>query len=197
MAPFPRPDGQLWTSESSRSTAAFGYTYPELANADTAAIKASINRLYGPILPTNRKRQEAGQEVTNWDANIKAQKHGLDGTYFIYVFLGKFSDEPEKWQFDENLVGLHAIFSSSSSEDPSIGNEAGLEISGSVPLTKRLQDLVSSGELASMKDEDVVAYLAADLQWRIALVSNNIDFISPRPPPRISRRAQQRLYTDI
>lgn len=39
-----------------------------------------------------------------------AQKHAVNTSFYVNVFLGSFVEDPEKWPTEENLVGSHLIF---------------------------------------------------------------------------------------
>ncbi|KAJ9648776.1 hypothetical protein H2199_000689 [Coniosporium tulheliwenetii] len=52
--------GGFWTSETSRSTLTFGYTYPELGTGnDTAALRRVINELYGPSTAMSPQKRDS------------------------------------------------------------------------------------------------------------------------------------------
>lgn len=171
--------GTFWTSRGVRFLETFGYTYPELANfAQGPAVRTSINNLYGPSARLTAKRSvddntaspAPGTLTRDYFANIKANRFGLaEGSYFVYLFIGKPSADPAKWSVDPNLVGTHVVFSHSKSADMDMGE---VLVTGVVPLTTTLKKYVLSGELASLKEADVVPFLTSRLQWSLALVDD-------------------------
>lgn len=119
-------------------------------------------------------------------ANIRADKFGLATSYTIYLFLGLFNPNPSTWRTEPNLVGTHGVLV------PQVTNATvtptdfldvirvprnGVRVSGTVPLTTMLIDKVGKGELASLALADVLPYLTANLQWRVALVCLTVSFL--------------------
>lgn len=209
---FATSSRKYWTANKLRSTAALGYTYPELANgASTSAVKAAINKLYGSsgasnglsrrsIMPDtdNRDSTDTPDEVPDnkyrqYTANILCQKFALNSSFAIYVFLGAFDDTPATWATSPNLVGTHAVFTGMTG---AVGTVRGVKVqtqqkpripvTGTMPLTSTLLQKVETGELGDMAPEAIEAYLQANLQWRVSLVS-----ISPpdlQRAPRVANR---------
>lgn len=153
-----------------------------------------MNSLYGPVEAISRKvkrndeEDEEGSEegsdeeentVTAYSAaggktrdyfvTIKSTKFDLNGSYFVYIFLGPPSEDAEEWPLDENLVGTHCVLAPSDASDEMPSKD--LIVAGSVPLSKALSDVVKSGELSSMEEVDVAPYLHDNLHWRLAKVS--------------------------
>ncbi|KAL2358572.1 common central domain of tyrosinase-domain-containing protein [Cryomyces antarcticus] len=196
--------GDMWNSETARSVTTFGYTYPELAggNNTNSSIKAAVNSLYGSTagstgLSSKAKRnlidrEEAvdpvqttvAQAVTSdgkrrqYLANIKAQKFGLDGSYFVHIFIGDFNPSPASWSFEPNLVGTHGVFANlgTSTSDGcqrcKEHQDSGLQVTGVVPLTTTLVDKISKGDLPSLDPNDVAPYLTKNLHWRITMMND-------------------------
>ncbi|GME24295.1 Tyrosinase [Neofusicoccum parvum] len=52
-------DGEFWTSNSIRDVKTFGYTYPEIQNADQSALRTTINRLYGQSTVGHKTKRTA------------------------------------------------------------------------------------------------------------------------------------------
>jgi tyrosinase len=154
----------FWTASSARSTATFGYTYPELAsNAPISAVKAAINRLYGSSFGnTGLSRRSVGSEVASglavpagsrvseielipdevtdgkhrqYLANILSQKFALNGSYAIYVFIGDFDDTPSAWATSPNLVGTHAVFAALSRVDAASNPQAMTMANSAIQVT--------------------------------------------------------------
>lgn len=181
-----------------KTTTQFGYTYPETpAGVTKAQVNAIIKALYGKRGSSKHKR-EAGQEIfenalgqsKEYDALIVSNKHALNASYAIYVFLGEFNEsDPKSWPTDPNLAGTHATFSGifvgEVDERPSVVT------SGVVPLTEKLLEKWQEGELSSMDDAAVEDYVEKNLQWRAALVvlpcplSSPLVTISLADPPTV------------
>jgi tyrosinase len=112
-------------------------------------------------------------KYTEWIANIRAEKHALGGPYGVHVFLGDFNEDERTWPFEHNLVGTSSIFCRAAGTDCGKckdDREAGLMVTGIVPLTFALIEDVREGLLRSLNAEDVVPYLTRNLHWRVTLV---------------------------
>ncbi|PIA95850.1 Tyrosinase [Cercospora beticola] len=185
LEPFSKDtNGTKWTSNTVKDTRTFGYTYPETSKGDQANARAAVNRLYGsgyngggligvrdtPV--TARKmRGTAGFLVDgrqrHYAASLLSDKHALNGSYAIHVFVGAFDDsDPGSWPTSPNLAGTHATFGSLRAN----GDVArkSLVTGGTIPLTNILVQKVSSGDLFSLEEDNVVRYLEESLQWRVA-----------------------------
>lgn len=185
-----------------RSTKAFGYTYPELINnASSASVKSAINKLYGSKTgndsllskrffdfgepePTLSERDAANKPAPpkrrEYIANIVSDKFSCNGSYAVYVFLGTFdSSDPTCWPTAPNLVGTHAVFAMIPQEAHDDGQKAkraalsGIQVTGTIPLTTSLLEKAKAGDMRSLKPEDVEDYMANNLQYRVARVSQS------------------------
>lgn len=147
--------------------------------------------LYGPnaVAQTKRSTHNSGSELVErargsgpiagapnfsgerqYLANMRVKKFGLDGSFNIYIFLGdKPGNDSSKWTSEPSFVGLTGIFTTASSTQPG-DVKATLEVNGVVPLTPALEAKVRGGELSSMQQCAVAAYLKANLRWRISKV---------------------------
>jgi len=187
---YASPDGTFWTASSARSISSFGYTYPELVNADQSSIRSSINKLYGSGSSTSNKRRsskslhsrQSGEilpKITGlvtgmtdallsprlYQINFRAPKNTMDKSFFIDFFLGKpLSEDPTSWLSDINLIGSQAIMSM---DRPGQGD---VTITGVLPLNSKLQDLVLVGGLANLLEATVVALLQDKITWRVRSV---------------------------
>ena len=199
LSPF-RSGGGFWTSEASRSTASFGYIYPETGNSDRNTVTRAVNTLYGP--GRFRQKRQVSEHTVNstadsniavdedqinsnntlheYFANVKVGKHSLDGSFFIYVFLGDVETDPASWATDPDLVGLHGVFADQDDVIGGHGAAASMNIktTAAIPLTEALREKVAAGELESLELNDVTAYLRSALQWRVTMVSS-IYSVSP------------------
>lgn len=193
MEPFSRDiNGTKWTSNAVKDTKTFGYTYPETSKGDQANARAAVNRLYGsgyngggligvrdtPVT-AGKMRGTAGFLVDgrqrHYAANLVSDKHALNGSYAIHVFVGAFDNsDPSSWPTSPNLAGTHATFGSlRANEDVA---QKSLVTGGTIPLTNILISKVGSDDLPSLKEDDVVRYLESNLQWRVAKVSKKASY---------------------
>lgn len=118
-----------------------------------------------------------------WITNLKAQKHGLGGVFYVHVFLGEFErDNPSSWRSAPNSVGKFTVLG----DTPDTGcgkcktdRDSQLQITGQVPLTLALVERFLAHELDNLTPEKVVPYLQKNLHWRVTLVSNNLPITCP------------------
>jgi len=178
LSPFHKNDyGGFLNSWDVRSTAGFGYTYPELeGDTRNTTLNSRVNALYGP----NAKPQKRGVESRatagapsythkrEYIAAIKVPKFALRGSFSIYLFIGKEpSTDPEKWGGQESFVGVSGILAARSGR----AEDSGVEVHGVVPLTAALEARWRDGRLETLKERSVEAYLKENLHWRIKGVS--------------------------
>ncbi|CCC07895.1 unnamed protein product [Sordaria macrospora k-hell] len=129
----------------------------------------------GPI-PENLKYLAPDGKYTDWIVNVRAQKHALGQSFRIIVFLGEFNPDPETWDQEFNCVGRVSVLGRSA--ETQCGkcrkdNTNGLVVSGTVPLTSALLQDIVGGELQSLKSEDVIPHLRANLKWKVALFNGD------------------------
>ena len=113
----------------------------------------------------------AGAKTRDYFVTIKSTKFDLNGSYFVYIFLGEPTDDTEEWPLDEKLVGTHCVLAPS--DQSAEMEDRDLIVAGAVPLSKALSDAVKAGDLESLDEIDVAPYLQENLHWRIAKVSDN------------------------
>lgn len=110
-----------------------------------------------------------------WITNVKVQKHALDGTFFVHIFLGEFNrTDPLAWRSDPNLVGTFTVLGETVGTGCKKCNrdrENQLQITGQVPLTLALAERYLAGQIEDLTPEKVVPYLQTNLHWRVAAVS--------------------------
>ena len=121
---------------------------------------------------------QTGKYQYQYFANIKVQKSGSGGGYKIFVFVGPTSMattgstyDSTAWMRDPSFVGFTGFQSTNShgdgyADDP---NEKG-DAHGVVAMTKALEDLLRSGQLASLDEDTVGQYLHDNMSWRITTV---------------------------
>jgi tyrosinase len=175
-------------------------------DANNSAIKSAINKLYGSNAGSSgiqlSKRWFDDSEPHLWQrdpgsnvapqppqrreyiANIVSEKFALNGSYAIYVFLGNFdANDPACWPTAPNLVGTHAVFAALPNDAEGNGLQAaraasGIQVTGTMPLTSTLLKKAQSGELGTMRPQDVEDYMAKNLHWRVRMVSPDLQVSS-------------------
>jgi Tyosinase C-terminal domain len=110
-----------------------------------------------------------------WIANIRAPKHCLGGTYQVHIFIGDVPGDTGAWVVHDNNVGTYTVLGSNpqTTSCEKCRRDAGREliVTGIIPLTEALTDLIGAGEFRSLEANDVVPYLKENLNWRITQVS--------------------------
>ncbi|EGZ76806.1 tyrosinase precursor [Neurospora tetrasperma FGSC 2509] len=142
----------------------------------------------GPI-PESLKYLAPDGKYTDWIVNVRAQKHGLGQSFRVIVFLGEFNPDPETWDDEFNCVGRVSVLGRSA--ETQCGkcrkdNANGLIVSGTVPLTSALLQDIVGGELQSLKPEDVIPHLRANLKWKVALFNGDEYNLEEVPDLKVS-----------
>jgi tyrosinase len=110
-----------------------------------------------------------------WIVNIRAPKHSLCGTYQVHIFIGDVPDGVDTWVVHDNNVGTYTVLGSNplTTNCEKCRRDAGRElvVTGIIPLTETLTELISTGELRSLEANDVAPYLKEKLHWRVTQVS--------------------------
>ncbi|QSZ35560.1 hypothetical protein DSL72_008430 [Monilinia vaccinii-corymbosi] len=133
LKPFAITSSTLFTSNSCRSMAQFGYSYPEIMDWNMTAaqmqsyVTGKVNTLYNADgLNSKIKKRNFGSRETSsgpqyegsntnktlreWTAALSVSKLDLEGERFIIrIFLGKVPENPKEWGRCENLVGSLVI----------------------------------------------------------------------------------------
>jgi tyrosinase len=195
LEPFLSAANTCWTTNQVRDWRTFGYDYPEFYNSDRSvgAITNYVNNLYGPngnavagsskreadpeaagqsklfkalgdILPGNPLVANNGSSY-QYVANIKTPRYSLGKSYTVFLFNGKpQSEDPSTWITDPNLYGPMGVTAMPGMEG------ANVTTVGSVPLTRKLQETVTSqrGILGSLSELLVAPFLTKQLEWRIS-----------------------------
>lgn len=204
LTPFYKDNsGNFWTARQVQDWTVFKYTYPEFADSDgtAASISRYVNNLYGPgatALAGSSKRSPqvsplsvdsplvAGNgSLFQYVANIETPRYYFGSSYSIFVFNGAPADEdPQSWYFDQNLIGPMGVAAGAGGDDNT--HPTDLLISGSIPLTRTLQNVVGTngGILASLEESLVVPFLARNLQWRV--LGANGESVDPATIPGFS-----------
>ncbi|GAM89119.1 hypothetical protein ANO11243_071540 [Dothideomycetidae sp. 11243] len=179
LYPFHSDDqGTLYTSATSRTTAEFGYTYPEVAdwgvNADpaslTANVTAIINRMYNPKATSNLKRDTApglsdgNAAKYNWMINTVADTSELADSLFIYFYVTTPPTDSASWATDSSVLAITPILVNHAA-GPNHGMIIGNQASVSGRLMAHVSDVDPSVALPALK---------ANLQWRAAWANGSV-----------------------
>ncbi|KAL2672722.1 hypothetical protein Neosp_013436 [[Neocosmospora] mangrovei] len=107
-----------------------------------------------------------------WLVNIKAVKHALGGQYGVHIFLGPVPEEETTnlYVVSPYHVGTFSPFGQG--DETSCGKckedqADSLEITGQIPLTIALAERYFAGQLRSLEEDDVKAYLTEHLHWEV------------------------------
>lgn len=111
-----------------------------------------------------------GKSYREWLANIEVEKHALNSSFLIYLFLGDVSDDSSSWQSLDRLVGSLGVFAGHSR---SMKTKQG-KITGTIPLTSALVRMATDSHVPSLDPEDIEPFLKTALQLRIALVDGTV-----------------------
>ncbi|KAF1977325.1 Di-copper centre-containing protein [Bimuria novae-zelandiae CBS 107.79] len=163
--------GDMWTSNLVRNWTSFGYTYPELAsNPSNTTLTTTINKLYKSqtqgLDSSNTTDDGYSGAVTNnsakatdWNAQVKMPAD-IQVSYSVRCFLGEPNADPSQWATDPNYIGQVAATSS-----PRMSSN--VTFTANIRLTEKLYMKYQAGELTSLTDEAVSAYLEENFHWRI------------------------------
>ncbi|KAF5672185.1 tyrosinase precursor (monophenol monooxygenase) [Fusarium heterosporum] len=168
-------DGTFWTSDTSRTTEAFGYAYndTDLTGKQKEDVRQELVRKISEwwespdvasVQSTSSVMLSGGgratRRYTEWIANVRVNVEALDGRFGIHFFLGEPSSNWKEWDRgdesngNQNHVGTVAIFTMNRNSGSDV------MISGTVPLTSAL---IQRG----IEPEDVESYLGEHLQFRV------------------------------
>lgn len=117
-----------------------------------------------------------------WIANVEVQKHALNSSFLIYLFVGDVSDDSSSWQTRDNLVGSLGIFAGRS-RSARTGHG---KVTGTIPLTSALIRTASDMNISSLDPVDVEPFLRSALQLRIALLDGTVVSVDEVDGLRIS-----------
>ncbi|KAF2863995.1 tyrosinase precursor, Monophenol monooxygenase [Piedraia hortae CBS 480.64] len=173
--------GNFWTTNDVEDWTVFKYTYPEFVSGDgsSSTVARYINQLYGPgasavagsikprdissnlfssVPPTQAQNGSLFQYV----ANVHAPRYALNGSYTIHVFDGSPKiDDPDCWLEDDHLIGIMGVLASPSMQG------ADVVAAGSIPLTRKLTNVLNSGKLGDLSQGSVGPFLEKQFLWRI------------------------------
>ncbi|KAI1844352.1 hypothetical protein JX266_009446 [Neoarthrinium moseri] len=198
LTPFYRNETSFWNSDQVRDHKVFGYSYADAASGNRSEVIATINKLYTDFSPATMNlsatRRPLSREMSwkasssgslpvelimndgqyqEWIANIRVNKHTLNASFNIYLFLGEIPESPSEWDFASNMAGTLGVFAG-----PQHHAGAGQQkVSGTVPLTSALVGIVASGGLASLDPRHTGPFLRQNLGFRIK--HNNGSMVAP------------------
>lgn len=199
LAPFHADDdGIFWTAGTSRDTAVFGYTYPELVDWDlnstalAAKVRQAVNMLYSPSVSSNTssRRVRGGSTkiaslMSNVDAgsalelgvNNQPRQWYLRLTFIIpmagdgdavYLFAGMPLRLSTSWSNSRNLIGSFRPYGKSTWTSQQHVD---------VPCTHTVAAAIDRGILASAAIDEVVQFLKENVVVRVTR-GNQKEFIS-------------------
>lgn len=201
LTPFYKDNsGNFWTARQVQDWTVFKYTYPEFSNSDgtAASITRYVNNLYGPNANANAgssKREASPQlggfgkilgignplvanngSLFEYVANIKTPRYFFGSSYTIFVFNGApTSEDPLSWYMDPNLIGPMGVAAGAGEVNEAM-HPTDLIISGSIPLTRTLQNMVgNAGILTGLAQALVVPFLKNNLEWRVLANGQSVD----------------------
>lgn len=135
--------------------------------------KALLEKSQGPKKPYLRDLAPDNKYL-EWITNIKSEKHALDGSYSVHIFLGPPEEtNVELWPVSPTHVGTFAPLGQPKTthcircQD---GQRGHTEVTGQIPLTVALVERYLAGIIPDLTPTTVVPYLREQLHWRIAKV---------------------------
>ncbi|KZS89008.1 hypothetical protein SISNIDRAFT_238434 [Sistotremastrum niveocremeum HHB9708] len=182
LSPFhTNSEGTYYTSNKCREWTQYGYTYPELqrwkfvvdGKVDEEAykddIRTRLNELYRPGY-INRYRLG---ELDDYVVNVKYERFALKGEAFtVQIYI----DQNEVGQVYNFSSPLRAIGGPVPCENCQEQQNNHAVATGEVPITAALLHIhknpgqYSSGNLASLRTQDVKPYLRKSLNWKVIKV---------------------------
>jgi tyrosinase len=131
--------------------------YPRPTGTASASAPPNINPAF--IAPNG--------SVYQYQLNIETPRYYFNNSYRVYVFDGQpSSNDTETWYSDPNLCGVMGVLAGGMNHEQTT--------QGSVPVTRRLQQLVQNGQLPDMTEETVIPYMKENLNWKIASLSDEV-----------------------
>ncbi|KAK8089605.1 hypothetical protein PG997_004566 [Apiospora hydei] len=134
--------------------------------------KGAIWNKGGSNVPFVNRIIKAGR-YRDWVANIVVNKHAMDASFKVYLFLGRIPDEISTWGSSPGLAGSLGIFAGHMAGS---GKQRRL-ITGTIPLTSTLINRVYDEKLQSLDSADAEAYLRNNLEIRV--VASNGTVVEP------------------
>ncbi|CAG8980482.1 hypothetical protein HYALB_00013118, partial [Hymenoscyphus albidus] len=131
------------------------------------------------------------KSVLTWNARIRVKKFAYNGSFNIHLFIGSIpDDEPTKFITKKNEVGFSHIFATSTDSpcaNCTTQRADGLLYEDVIPISHSLKHYLRSNTAAAAdgpipqlrvldnyEPENVVPFLAKNLQWRITDTAGNL-----------------------
>lgn len=111
-----------------------------------------------------------GDSYYEWVANVHVNKHALNGSFLIHMFLGNVPVDSATWSIARNLVGTLGVFAHSWPHESMKQQQIG----GTIPMTSALMDAIASGHVASLRPYHVEPFLKSQLNVRISLLTETV-----------------------
>lgn len=106
-----------------------------------------------------------GDKYREWIANIRVSKHAMGGSFSIHLFLGEVPSDPLTWPVAPSLIGTLGIFAHKGVH----GRGLGRIVSGTIPMTSALMQMVALGRAPSLNVDDIEPFLKSNLEFRVSL----------------------------
>lgn len=145
----------------------------QIASPDAKEVEILASAAQRVELPPQRNLANLVKDnkYLEWLVDIRAKKHARGGNYAVHVFLGlRDDDHSSLYIADPNHIATFSTFGSGENtacENCKNGQEAGLEVTGQIPLTLALVERYLAGKLESISPDHVIEYLQRDLHWRV------------------------------
>ncbi|KAF4583243.1 tyrosinase precursor [Ophiocordyceps camponoti-floridani] len=152
-------NGTFWTSNSARTTEAFGYAYADTSPGDVRlALIGKINDWYGPSRgnEANVLVSSSSGRYTEWLANVHVEAGSVQGPLTVHLFLGEAPSDKSAWETAANRAGSVGVLAAM--------GQTTAKISGAVPLTSALRRSKAPDQLGPAA---VTPWLRGRLQFRI------------------------------
>ncbi|OJD37056.1 tyrosinase [Diplodia corticola] len=189
-------NGDFWTAAKVRDVKTFSYTYPDLVNADQAAVRTTINKLYGQSTVSHRTKRADVEDAVDDVAD------GVTDIINKLVQPGQIdadaaAKDERRYEYTANIKlskcalggpGVIYLFIGNFSDSPAdwmtddhlagssplfvmddsaMGAGESQDIYAAVSLTREIEQRVASEDLGCMDPSEVVPYLKENLQWRV------------------------------
>ncbi|RAL63485.1 hypothetical protein DID88_003905 [Monilinia fructigena] len=192
LKPFAVTSSTFFTSNTCRSMAQFGYSYPEITDWNMTAaqmqsyVTGRVNALYNADGSDSKikKRKIHSRESSSdhqyeganinkilreWTVALSVSKLDLQGQRFIVrIFLGKIPEDPKEWGRCEDLVGSLVILPPPGASDK--GAVGALAYDEIVVLREPVVDGSYKENDEHGDREGTEEFLNANLKWRVQLV---------------------------
>ncbi|KAI0898379.1 Di-copper centre-containing protein [Annulohypoxylon nitens] len=156
-AMFTRPSGSQ--RHGKKDEISLSGRSPYVANGLSWNSQTSTRPVIGAVFNNGRYRE--------WIANIRVKKHAMGGSFSIHLFLGEIPSDPLSWPVASSLVGTLGVFAHRGMH----GMHSDRKITGTVPMTSALMNLVASGQVPSLHARDVEPFLQSNLEVRVSLAN--------------------------